>query len=130
MLPFTSRPNPFLTAYRLQNMISSLDASWHRNRTWDSVNNHSKETVSDGGSESPAPFLGLETQQLEPGEVGQCLEERPDQHRTVADKDWLTASKVPVFDWVSNFPNCNPIKNLWRGLKREVNKLINHSRPE
>ena len=38
-------------------------------------------------------------------------------------KTWLTDSKVPVLDWVGNSPDCNPIENLWRGLKKEVNKF-------
>ena len=36
---------------------------------------------------------------------------------------WLADSKVPVLEWVGNLPDCNPIENLWRGLKKEVNNL-------
>ena len=36
---------------------------------------------------------------------------------------WLADSKVPVLEWVGNSPDCNPIENLWRGLKKEVNNL-------
>ena len=38
-------------------------------------------------------------------------------------KAWLAASKVPVLNLVDNSPDCNPIENLWRGLKMEFNKL-------
>ena len=44
-------------------------------------------------------------------------------HTAKSIKAWLAASEVPVLDWVGNSPDCNPIENLWRGLKREVNKL-------
>ena len=37
------KPNLFLTAYILQNMISSLNASLHGNRAWDSIKNLSKK---------------------------------------------------------------------------------------
>ena len=36
---------------------------------------------------------------------------------------WLAASKVPVLEWVGNSPDCNPIENMWKGLKKEVHKL-------
>ena len=44
-------------------------------------------------------------------------------HTAKSIKAWLAASDVPVLDWVGNSPDCNPIENLWRGLKREVNYL-------
>ena len=44
-------------------------------------------------------------------------------HTARSIKEWLTASKVPVLEWVGNSPDCNPIENLWKGLKREVNML-------
>ena len=44
-------------------------------------------------------------------------------HTAKSIKAWLSDSGVPVLDWVGQSCDCNPIENLWRGLKKEVYKL-------
>ena len=49
------------------------------------------------------------------------MQDRAPCHTAKSIMTWLTDSKVPVLEWVGNSPDCNPIENLWRGLKKEVN---------
>ena len=44
-------------------------------------------------------------------------------HTAKSIKAWLSDSEVPVLDWVGQSCDCNPIENLWRGLKKEVYRL-------
>ena len=41
-------------------------------------------------------------------------------HRSRTVKDYLTAERIKVFDWLGNNPDLNPIKNLWCILKKKV----------
>ena len=71
------KPNLFVTAYILKNMIYSLDASLHRNRAWGSVKNPSKKPFL---MEALKAFSGPQDTAAGAGEVGPCLVERQDQH--------------------------------------------------
>ena len=71
------KPKLLLTAYILQKMISSLEASLRCNRAWDSVNNPSKKPFL---MEALKAFSGPQDTAAGAGEVGPCLVERQDQH--------------------------------------------------
>ncbi len=43
-------------------------------------------------------------------------------HTAKATKEWLKKKHIKVLEWPSQFPNFNPIENLWRELKVQVTK--------
>ncbi|GET66874.1 IS630 family transposase [Rhizophagus irregularis DAOM 181602=DAOM 197198] len=41
-------------------------------------------------------------------------------HTTKITKDWLKKNKIVVIDWPANFPDLNPIENIWKQLKDNI----------
>lgn len=69
---------------------------------------------------SDAPNRGTQTN----AKYFRYMQDKAPCHASHVSISCLEKHKIPVLDWPSNSPDCNPIENVWHGLKQEVPEMF------